>query len=40
MPWGFLAALAGAALVATIVSGVFARYRIDRLPLGAVLRDE
>jgi putative ABC transport system permease protein len=39
-PWGFLGGLAGAALVATVLSGVFARYRIDRLQLGPILRDE
>jgi putative ABC transport system permease protein len=39
-PWGFLAGLAAAAVVATVLSGVFARYRIDRLELGPILRDE
>ncbi len=39
-PWGFLGGLAAAALLATVASGVYARYRIGRLPLGAILRDE
>ena len=39
-PWGFLTGLAAAALLATVLSGAFARYRIHRLQLGAILRDE
>jgi putative ABC transport system permease protein len=39
VPWGYLAALAGAAIVAAIVAVALAARSLRRLPLGAVLRE-
>jgi putative ABC transport system permease protein len=39
-PWGFLATLAGAALLGTVVAGAITTIRLRRLPLGAILREE
>jgi hypothetical protein len=39
-PWGFLAALGGSALLAALLAVAFASYRIRKLPLGAILREE
>jgi putative ABC transport system permease protein len=39
-PWGFLAALGGAALLGTLVAAVVAWSGVRRFPLGAILREE
>jgi putative ABC transport system permease protein len=39
-PWGFLGGLAAAALVGALTAGALAAFRIRRLPLGAILREE
>ena len=39
IPWGFLAALGGAAAVAMLVASLLARRLLGRLPLGAILRE-
>ena len=40
IPWGFLAGLGGAALVATLVATALAARGLRRLPLGAILREQ
>ena len=40
VPWGFLASLAGAAVLGAAVAAGLAALRIRRLPLGAILREE
>jgi putative ABC transport system permease protein len=39
-PWGFLAGLGGAAVLAALLGGAIATTGIRRLPLGAILREE
>jgi putative ABC transport system permease protein len=39
-PWGFLAALAGAALLGTVLAALLASYGVRRFRLGAILREE
>ena len=39
-PWGFLAALAGAAVVGTLAAALVAWFGIRRFTLGAILREE
>ena len=39
IPWGFIAALAGAALAAAVAASALAERQLDRLPLGAILRE-
>jgi hypothetical protein len=39
-PWGFLAALGGAAVLAALLAALAARRSIGRMPLGAILREE
>jgi putative ABC transport system permease protein len=39
-PWGFLAALAGAAVLGTLAAALFAWYGVRRFRLGAILREE
>ena len=40
VPWGFLAGLAGAAILATLLATVFAGRGLRRLPLGEILREQ
>jgi putative ABC transport system permease protein len=40
VPWGFLAGLGAAAIVATAFATLFAARELRRLPLGAVLREQ
>jgi putative ABC transport system permease protein len=40
VPWPFLGALAGSAILAVLVTCVLATLRIRRLPIGAILREE
>ena len=40
IPWPFLAGLAGAAIVATLLATAFATRDIRRLPLGEILREQ
>jgi hypothetical protein len=39
-PWGFLAALAAAAIFGTLAAAALAAVAIRRLPLGAILREQ
>jgi putative ABC transport system permease protein len=39
-PWGFLVVLAGAAVASSVASGAVASFRIGRLPVSTILRDE
>ena len=40
IPWGFLAGLGAAALVAAVVATALAARDLRKLPLGAVLREQ
>jgi putative ABC transport system permease protein len=40
VPWGFLAGLTGAAILATLLATVFAGRGLRRLPLGEILREQ
>jgi putative ABC transport system permease protein len=40
IPWGFLAGLGGAAVVATLIATWLAARGLRRLPLGAILREQ
>jgi putative ABC transport system permease protein len=40
LPWGFLAQLAGAAVLALVLGVVVAQQSLRRLPLGRVLREQ
>ena len=40
IPWGFLAGLGGAAVLAAAVATALAALELRRLPLGAVLREQ
>ncbi len=40
LPWGYLAGLAGAALTAATLATTIAAWRLRRLPLGAILREQ
>jgi putative ABC transport system permease protein len=40
IPWGFLAGLGGAAIVAAVIATALAARDLRRLPLGAVLREQ
>jgi len=40
IPWGFLAGLGGAAVVATLLATWLASRGLRRLPLGAILREQ
>jgi putative ABC transport system permease protein len=40
IPWGFLAGLGGAALVATVLATALAARELRALPLGQVLREQ
>ena len=40
IPWGFLAGLGGAAVVATVLATALAGRGLRRLPLGSVLREQ
>ena len=40
VPWTFLAALGGAAVIGCLVAAALAALQIRRLPLGAILREE
>jgi putative ABC transport system permease protein len=40
IPWGYLAGLGGAALVATTIATAIAAGQLRRLPLGAILREQ
>lgn len=40
IPWAFLAALAGAAILATLIATALAARGLRRLPLGAILREQ
>ncbi len=40
IPWGFLAALGGAAILATLIATALAARGLRRLPLGAILREQ
>jgi putative ABC transport system permease protein len=39
IPWGFLSLLGGAAVLATVLAIVLSRRLLDRLDLGALLRE-
>lgn len=39
-PWGYLAALAGAATIGAFAASVIAWHTVKRFPLGAILREE
>jgi len=39
-PWGYFAALAGAATLGALVASVIAWHTVKRFPLGAILREE
>ncbi len=40
VPWGFLAALCGAAIAATLIATALASRGLRRMPLGAILREQ
>jgi putative ABC transport system permease protein len=40
IPWAFLAGLAGAAIVATVIATAVATHGIRRLALGEILREQ
>jgi putative ABC transport system permease protein len=40
IPWGFLAVLLAAAVLGTVIAGVAATRRLQRLPLGEILREQ
>jgi putative ABC transport system permease protein len=40
VPWGFLAAMVGAAALGLLLAAAVATLGIRRLPLGAILREE
>jgi putative ABC transport system permease protein len=40
IPWAYLGELAGAAIAATTVAALITAYRLRRLPLGALLREQ
>jgi hypothetical protein len=40
IPWAFLGELAGATLAATVIAIAIAARRLQRLPLGAILREQ
>jgi putative ABC transport system permease protein len=40
IPWAFLGELAAAVLVATLITAGLAAWRLERMPLGAILREE
>jgi putative ABC transport system permease protein len=40
IPWGFLAGLGGAAVVAALIATALAARDLRRLPLGGVLREQ